>query len=80
MLQFKSMDHFKKDITYFLLFMLFLFIAWVATGGPEHARQTGSDRDKFQQPVAPISSGETYDESIKNALPVKVQVHSNSNY
>ena len=74
------MDHFKKDITYFLLFMLFLFIAWVVTGGPEHARQTGSYHDKFQQPVAPISSGDTYDKTLKDALPVKVQIHATSTY
>lgn len=74
------MDHFKKDITYFFLFMLFLFIAWVATGGPERAHQTGSDKDKFQEPLSPISSGNTYDESVKDVLPVKVQLHSSGGY
>jgi hypothetical protein len=74
------MDHFKKDITYFLILMIFLFCAWVATGGPESARKTGSDQDRFQQPIAPINSGQTYDKPIKEILPIKIQINPQSSY
>ena len=70
------MDHFKKDMLYFGLFMLALFIGWIAIGGPQAARQSGSDQDKFQKPLAPISSGETYDQSLKDALPIKIKIQS----
>lgn len=70
------MDHFKKDMIAVGIFLLILFIGWVLTGGPGRARQTGSDHDKFQKPLAPISSGETYDESFKNISPIKVKTQN----
>lgn len=41
----------------FLLFMLILFIGWVATGGPKKA--TNTNKPFLQQP-APIESGKPY--------------------
>ena len=70
------MDHFKKDLMYFGVFMLLLFIGWVITGGPEKARQSGADNDKFQHAIAPIDSGTTYDAPLSKVLPVTITVSS----
>lgn len=56
-------DH-KKDILYFLLLMGGLFFLWVYTGGPERSKQNGDAYNKFQEPLAPLDSGRTYDEKI----------------
>jgi hypothetical protein len=66
------MDHLKKDLLYLGILMLLLFIGWIVTGGPQKAQQTGSDHDKYQQPIAPIGSGQTYNSSLKNISPVTV--------
>ena len=72
------MDHFKKDLMYFGVFMLLLFIGWIITGGPEKARESGSDNDKFQHAIAPIDSGTTYDASISSLSPIKLHFQSNT--
>lgn len=58
------MTDFKKDALYFFGFLILLFIGWIVTGGPEHARQTGDAYNKFQKPLAPLDSGETYDKKV----------------
>jgi hypothetical protein len=60
------MTEFKKEMYYILAFFVALFIGWVLIGGPEQARQSGSAQDKFQKPLAPLDSGETYDRKIFN--------------
>lgn len=68
------MNHFKRDLTAVGIFFLLLFIGWVLTGGPQSARDSGSADDKFQKPIAPIDSGQTYDETLREAAPIKVRV------
>lgn len=58
------MHNHKKNIFYFFALMIILFILWVYTGGPEKAKQTGDAYNKFQEPLAPLDSGKTYDEKI----------------
>lgn len=67
------MSHFKRDMIAVGVFFLLLFVGWMLTGGPQSAYESGSYEDKFQRPIAPINSGETYDETIKEASPIKVQ-------
>lgn len=73
------MDHFKKDMLYFGIFMAVLFVLWVITGGPQKAVQDGSANDKFQKALQPIDSGQTYDASISAVLPVKVNFQNTNN-
>lgn len=73
------MDHFKRDMMYFGIFLVILFIGWAITGGAERARQTGSAWDKFQKPLAPLDSGQTYDESLKNVSPIKIEIKTTNN-
>ncbi len=73
------MDHFKRDMMAFIIFFILLFIGWAVTGGPERAYETGSYDDKFQRPIAPLDSGETYDETLIEASPIKIQ-RANSVY
>lgn len=56
------MSHHRKDALGIGLFMLLLFIAWVFSGGPQHAKQTGDAYNKFQEPLGPIQSGSTYND------------------
>lgn len=74
------MEHAKKDLIYLLIFLLALFVGWIATGGPERARQSGSSENKFQKPLEPIDSGETYDDSFKNVSPIKIEVQNKAVY
>lgn len=52
----------KKDFIGFGLFVILLFIAWVISGGPQQAKQTGDAYNKFQEPLAPIQEGRTYND------------------
>lgn len=63
------MTDFKKEMYYILAFFVLLFIGWILTGGPEAALESGSSEDKFQKPLAPLDSGETYDATIREVLP-----------
>jgi len=51
-----------KDFYYVIAFFVLLFIAWLATGGPQHAKETGDAYNKFQKPLAPLDSGKTYND------------------
>lgn len=57
-----AMDHHKKDLLGFGAFMLLLFLAWVFSGGPQKAKQTGDAYNRFQEPLGPIQSGNTYND------------------
>lgn len=63
------MKDFQKEMYYIIGFFVILFIGWVLTGGPQSARQSGSSQDKFQKPLAPLDSGETYDANPLEFLP-----------
>lgn len=56
------MEHHQKDLLGFGAFMVLLFIAWVISGGPENAKQTGDAYNKFQEPLAPLQEGKTYND------------------
>lgn len=56
------MRHIHRDIWIFLAFMVLLFVAWVMTGGPERAKESGDAANKFQEPLAPLGSGQTYNQ------------------
>lgn len=58
------MKDFEKEMYYIIGFFVVLFIAWIITGGPESAKESGSAFDKFQKPLAPLDSGETYNRNI----------------
>lgn len=72
------MNHIKRDLMILLVFFVLLFIGWVAAGGPEEARNSGSFEDKFIKPVAPLDTGETYDKSLKEVSPIKIQKTKNA--
>lgn len=63
------MSHHRKDVLGIGLFMLLLFVAWVFSGGPQHAKQTGDAYNKFQEPLAPIQGGGTYNDIDHDARP-----------
>lgn len=54
------MNHHWKEVMYIILGLILLFIAWVATGGPQHAKETGDAYNPLQKPLAPLDSGATY--------------------
>ncbi|MDB4984480.1 MAG: hypothetical protein JWM20_659 [Patescibacteria group bacterium] len=45
----------------FVAFMILLFVAWIISGGPQRAVQTGSANDKYQEELSPLGNGRTYD-------------------
>ncbi len=57
------MKHHHKDFLGLGLFIILLFVAWVVTNGPENAKQTGDAYNKYQEPLAPIQSGATYNDA-----------------
>lgn len=57
-------DH-HKIFGGFAFFMILLFVAWVISGGPERALESGSAHNPYQDSLAPLRSGETY-RSISN--------------
>ena len=66
------MKHHHKDFLGFGLFILFLFVAWVVTNGPQHAKQTGDAYNKYQEPLGPIQSGATYNDAAHSGTPFDV--------
>lgn len=64
------LDFFEKhqkenpDFFWFFAVLIIIFILWVLTGGPE--RSESERNNKFQEPLQPLGSGETYDEPIFN--------------
>lgn len=54
----------KQDIAIVVGALVLLFIGWVASGGPEHAKQTGIADDKFIEPLDPLHPTGTYDERV----------------
>lgn len=54
-------EHYK-DLVGFGAFMVILFIAWIISGGPQQAKETGDAYNRFQEPLAPIQSGGTYND------------------
>ena len=63
------MSHHRKDFLGFGLFMLLLFIAWIISGGPQQAKQTGDAYNKFQKPLFPLNNGTTYND-IRQTPPI----------
>lgn len=66
------MQHHHKDFLGFLFFLVLLFIAWVISGGPQRALQTGSANNKFQDSLAPVGSGQTYNNVNQKPAPIPV--------
>ena len=54
------MQHHHKDFLGFIFFLILLFIAWIISGGPQRALQTGSANNKFIDSAAPLGTGQTY--------------------
>ena len=54
----------KQDLAIIVGALVLLFIGWVASGGPEQAKQTGSAQDKFIEPLDPRYQTGTYNERI----------------
>ncbi len=52
-------DH-HKVFGGFIFFMILLFIAWIMSGGPQRALETGSANNKFIDQAAPLGTGQTY--------------------
>lgn len=50
------------EIFYFILILIGIYVLWLISGGPERASQHKDD--KFQRPLAPLDSGNTYDEPL----------------
>ena len=63
------MNHHHRAFLSIGLFFVLLFIAWVISGGPEQAKETGSAYNRFQEPLAPLNTGGTYN-STKQAPPI----------
>lgn len=63
------MTHHHKEFLGIGAFFLLLFIAWVFSGGPEKAKESGSAYNKFQEPLAPLNNGGTYN-NYKEAPPI----------
>ena len=66
------MSHHQKDFLGIGAFMVLLFIAWVFSGGPENAKQTGDAYNKFQEPLAPLQSGKTYNDINHSGTPFNI--------
>ena len=66
------MQHHHKDFLGFLLFLVLLFIAWVISGGPQRALQTGSADNRYQDSLAPVGSGQTYNDASQKPAPIPV--------
>ncbi len=56
----------RKDLFIIVGALVLLFIGWVASGGPEHAKQTGDANNKFIEPLSPVQPTGTYDQPIWN--------------
>jgi len=54
------MKHHHKDFLGLFIFFVLLFIGWVLVDGPNHSKKTGDAYNKYQEPLAPINSGSTY--------------------
>jgi len=54
------MEHHHKDFLGVALFLVLLFIAWVISGGPQKAIESGSADNKYQDPLPPVGTGGTY--------------------
>lgn len=51
-----------KDFMGIAVFFVMLFIGWILVGGPGKAKETGDAYNRFQEPLGPIQSGETYND------------------
>ncbi len=56
--------HEKENPEFFwvILILVAIFVLWVTTGGPE--RSETNRNNKFQEPLAPLGEGQTYNEPV----------------
>lgn len=52
----------NPDFFWAIIILIGIFVIWVMTGGPE--RSEPERNNKFQEPLSPLGSGQTYDEPI----------------
>ena len=68
------MKNHHKDFLGVIAFLVLLFIAWVISGGPQRAVESGSANNKFQDSLAPIGSGQTYNKVDAKPATVPFQI------
>lgn len=56
------MNHHHKAFLSIGAFFLLLFLAWVFSGGPQQAKDSGSAYNRFQEPLYPLNTGGTYND------------------